>query len=72
MNHSPVKSSSVSSLAYDPQKQALEVKYHGSGKTYSYEGVAYDVHLKLMTAKSVGKYVQNVIQKNHKATLISH
>lgn len=72
MEHKPVSSSSVASLAYDPQSQMLEVKYHGSGKTYRYEGVDYALHLKLMTAKSVGKYVQNVIQKNHKATLVSH
>lgn len=70
MEHKPVKSSSVASVAYDPHSKSLEVRYHGSGKTYSYADIPYDKHLRLMTAKSIGKYVSNVIQKEHKATLI--
>lgn len=70
MEHQKVKSSSVESIAYDPQSKELHVKYHGSGKTYAYSGVAYDQHFKLMNSQSKGKYVANVIQKNHKATLV--
>lgn len=70
IEHKPIKSSSVASIGYDPSEKVLEVKYLGSGKTYAYHGVAYDQHLKLMTAKSVGNFVQNVLQKNHKATLV--
>ena len=65
MEHVKANSSSVESHGYDPATRTLEVKFKGSGKTYSYAGVPYDTHLRLTTAKSVGKFVHKNIIPNY-------
>lgn len=70
LERKPVNSSSVASIAYDAEKKEMHVKYHGSGKTYAYSNVPYDVHTRTLLAKSIGQYVSKVIQKNHPARLV--
>lgn len=70
LKHEPVISTNIASVGYDPATKTLEVKYRGSGKTYSFAAVGYDQHFKLMNAKSKGRFVANVLEKNHKATLV--
>lgn len=66
MEHKAVTSTSIHSIGYDPKTQELQVRYKGSGKTYSYQGVGCRDHLELEMAKSKGSHVQNVIQKKFK------
>lgn len=60
---SPVKSSSVSGVGYDPGTGTLAVQFKG-GKVYYYEGVGPEVKTQLDKAESVGKFVgANVVGK---------
>ena len=70
MEHKPVKSSNIESIGYDPTSKVLEVKFSG-GRVYAYHDVPYDVHFKLMSAESKGKFVHAVIKKNHKCTPVT-
>lgn len=53
MKHQPVESSSIASVAYDPDQQELHVRFK-TGKTYAYSGVTPKQHQALIGAKSVG------------------
>lgn len=52
----PVKSSNISALGYDPAAQKLAVKFKGSGQTYHYDGVAQAEYDKLAQAPSIGTH----------------
>ena len=55
MIRTPVSSSDLASVGYDPRKQLLEVEFH-SGGTYQYSNVPADVYEGLMQAGSHGRY----------------
>lgn len=63
MNHpiprSPVKSSNVQSVGYDPATQTMDVQFH-SGGVYRYSGVPQATHDALMGAKSKGKFMNGI------------
>lgn len=61
MNHINVKSSIIKSLAYDPDKELLEVAFH-NGSVYHYPNVSEFEHYKLLFAKSIGGH----LKKHHK------
>ena len=65
----PVKSSSIASIAHDPATKTLSVKFT-SGETYKYAGVSADQHKKLMGADSIGTHFQQSIRSKFKATKI--
>lgn len=56
MNRTPVKSSNIQSVGYDPEKRLLEVGFH-RGEVYQYFGVPKQVYEGLLTAPSAGSYL---------------
>jgi hypothetical protein len=55
MDRTPVKSSNISSVGYDPETSTLEIQFK-SGGIYRYAGVDSDTHTSLMGAESIGKF----------------
>jgi hypothetical protein len=51
----PVKSSTITGIGYDPKSQIMAVKFK-SGSTYHYSGVPAAAHQSLVSAKSIGKH----------------
>ncbi len=50
-----VKSSSLASVGYDPERQILEVEFRHGG-VYEYLDVPVSAHLRLVGAKSIGRH----------------
>lgn len=67
MDHTPVTSSSVRSIGYDPQTKTLEVAYHGSGQVHAYHGVPFETHTRLMLAKSKGTFIHRNIVPHYRS-----
>ena len=63
MTYTPVSSSNVAGVDYDPATRELRVTFH-SGRTYTYEGVSEDEYLSLLGASSVGRYFNDVIKSS--------
>lgn len=61
MKHIEVKSSNIESIAHDPDKNLLHVKFK-NGSTYEYEGVSKEHHEALMSAKSIGSHIHQHIK----------
>lgn len=61
LTHTPVKSSSIASVAHDPATNTLEVQFANGGR-YQYEGVTADDHAALLGAASIGKHFQQHIR----------
>jgi hypothetical protein len=61
-----VKSSNVKSVAYDADKQLLQVTFH-SGATYDYLGVPPGVHAALMLSPSKGSFIREGIAPRFRA-----
>jgi hypothetical protein len=60
MNRTPVSSSNVASVGYEPSSMTLEVEFN-SGAIYQYFDVPEVEYQNLMGAESVGKYLnQNI------------
>ena len=55
MDRSPVTSSSIASVGYDPARQILEVEFR-NGSAYQYMDVTPDEHDALMAATSKGAH----------------
>lgn len=62
LTHAPVRSSSIASLAHDPETNTLEVRF-ASGATYRYADVDTATYERLRDAESVGKHFQEHIRK---------
>ena len=58
----PVKSSNLKSVGYDPQSLHLQVTFN-SGETYDYFGVPPQAHTAFLSAKSKGTFFDNAIKK---------
>lgn len=60
MEHTPIKSSNIHSIAYDPVGQNLEVRFKGKdgkpGSLYSYECVTAREYAALMASESKGTH----------------
>lgn len=60
MQRTPVVSSQITSIGYDPASQVLEIEFPGRrdapGSVYQYTEVPPKVHEDLMAAKSVGSH----------------
>lgn len=61
MNRTPVSSSNVASIGYDPSTQTLEVQYHSG--LYQYFGVPASVHDLVMRAPSKGGALDEHVKK---------
>ena len=65
MNRTPVTSSSVASIGYDPNTMTLEVEF-SDGSVYQYFDVPEPVYQDLMSASSVGTYLNRNIKANYR------
>jgi len=61
LQSTPVKSSNLKSVGYDPKAEHLQVAFK-SGETYDYFNVPPMVHQGLMFAKSKGKFLDDSIK----------
>lgn len=61
MNRTPVTSSTVASVGYDPKTQTLEVEFH-NGSVYQYFDVPSHVYDALMSAASKGSFLNSNIK----------
>jgi hypothetical protein len=55
MTRSPVKSSNLKAIGYDPKTKTLEVEFH-SGAVHQYSSVSPQAHQDLVRAPSVGSH----------------
>ena len=65
MNRTPVTSSWVASVGYDPNTMTLEVEL-SNGSVYQYFDVPETVYQDLMSASSVGTYLSQNIKANYR------
>lgn len=63
MNRTPVTSSNLRSVGYDPGTETLEIEFHDGG-IYQYFHVPSGIHNALMNASSHGKYFAANIKNN--------
>ena len=56
MIRTPVKSSNIKSIGYDPAAETLEVEFSGD-RVYQYFGVPQHLHSDLMKARSHGGFL---------------
>ena len=61
MAYTPVSSSNLVGVDYDPATRELRVTFQ-SGRTYTYEGVTEDEYAGLLGAGSAGRYFNDVIK----------
>lgn len=55
MTRTPVQSSQLSAVGYDPEAKKLEVQFK-NGAVYEYDNVPPETHASLIGAPSVGAY----------------
>lgn len=60
-----VDSSNIYAVGYAPEEQILEVQFRGGG-VYRYYGVPPIVHRGIMSARSKGQYLHQVIKGVYK------
>ena len=64
MERTPVGSSNIASIGYDPTTETLEVEFL-NGSIYEYYGVPEILHQELMRAGSHGSYLSSNIKKSY-------
>jgi hypothetical protein len=69
MNRTPVSSSNVASVGYDPNSMTLEVEFK-DGSVYQYFDVPETVYQELMRASSVGEFMHANIRNNYRYTKV--
>lgn len=57
-----VRSRSIISVGYEPDKKTLEIEFRNGPRIYQYYGVPTDVYIDLMMAESKGAFVNRVIK----------
>ncbi|MCB0711737.1 MAG: KTSC domain-containing protein [Ignavibacteriae bacterium] len=70
MHRVPVSSSNVISIGYDSSTSTLEVEFHG-GRVYQYHAVPESVYHNLMSAASIGSYINHHIKNTYAWTRVS-
>ena len=65
MNRTPVTSSHVASVGYDPKTMTLEVEFK-NGSIYHYFDVPEAVYRGLLSASSVGTYLNQNIKGSYR------
>jgi hypothetical protein len=65
MTRTPVTSSSVASIGYASKTKTLEVEFK-SGSVYRYFSVPEGVYRGLMSADSVGRYLNQTIKSGYR------
>jgi len=69
-NRTPVESSNIRAIGFDPQSNRLEVEFKNGG-VYAYKDVPTTVHEGLMAADSKGRYLAAVIKPSYACEKIS-
>jgi hypothetical protein len=69
MNRTPVSSSNVASVGYDPNTMTLEVEFI-DGSVYQYFDVPETVYQELMRASSIGHFMHANIRNNYRYTKV--
>ena len=64
MERTPVTSTTLKSVGYDPQTQTLELEFD-SGSVYQYDNVPPEVYQGLLEADSLGRYFNENIDKSY-------
>ena len=64
-----VRSTLLTSVGYDDEKQIMEAEFHAGG-IYQYHGVPLDVYEGIFTAASVGRYFNDEIKEKYPADAI--
>lgn len=64
----PVESTAIKSVGYDPQSSVLEIEFV-SGKVYQYFDVPTHIHSGLMSAESKGRYFNHTIKDQYRYRL---
>ena len=64
MDMTPVESSNVESVGYDPGTAEMHVRFKDGG-LYRYEGVHQETYDELMAAESVGTYLHQTVKGQH-------
>jgi len=67
MDRTPVSSSNLRSIGYEPETTTLEVEFNHGG-IYQYHGVPDEVFGELMQAGSHGIYFNSRIKDNYETT----
>jgi len=67
MERTPVSSSNLRSIGYDPDTLTLEIEFNKSG-LYQYHGVPQEVYDALMQAGSHGTYFNAHIKNSYATT----
>jgi hypothetical protein len=62
----PVTSSNILSVGYDPQSREMHVTF-SSGATYAYEGVEQGLYERLISADSPGQFLNRHIKNVYSA-----
>ena len=65
MNRTPVTSSNVAAVGYDPNTMTLEVEFR-NGAVYQYFDVPETVYHDLVSASSVGRYLNQNIKASYR------
>jgi len=65
MQRTPVKSSNIRSIGYDPQSSILEVEFD-SGDIYQYFDVPEYLHQQFMSASSKGRFLREHIKYSYR------
>lgn len=64
MRHTPVRSSVIAAVGYDPETAVLEVEFR-SGDLYRYFAVPPSVHRALIEAESPGAYFNKHVSDHY-------
>jgi uncharacterized protein len=65
MNRTPVSSSNIASVGYEPNTMTLEVEFK-NGSVYQYFDVSESVYQEMMSAASVGSYLNQNIKNSYR------
>lgn len=65
MHRTPVTSSNINSIGYDPQSATLEVEFT-SGDVYQYFSVPEHLYRGLMNASSTGQFLNDYIRNSYR------
>ena len=64
-----VRSTVLSAIGYDPDRQVLEARFR-TGRIYHYYKVPQDIYDNLRTAPSIGRYFNKHIARKYEAELV--
>jgi hypothetical protein len=70
ITRSPVESSNLTSIGYDPGERILAVEFK-NGLVYHYHGVPTDVYQDILAAGSKGSYLAKTVKPRYWATRVS-